>query len=272
MPHMTGVELLSEVRQRSPDTVRILLTGYADLESIEGSINDGEVFRFLTKPCQAAELRATIGLAAEVAADTSQSDIASAEVQASAHAPAATVHRTVATARPVPEAGFPKAVLLFSSDSSLAEMTRQALPADTRVYVSANLVEVIETLEARQPGVLVTDVSGEREVIEQMTMQLKQHVPELVTVVASEFSDSAELIRLINCGQVFRYLRKPVTPGRLRVSVNAAVSYHQRLVADPGQMQRHVVNAAAPPAASAGGMLSSIMTRIHHLGRSWRTG
>ncbi|NIW24692.1 MAG: response regulator, partial [Gammaproteobacteria bacterium] len=65
MPHMTGVEVLTAVRTLSPRTVRILLTGYADLDAIEGSINEGEVFRFLTKPCAPAQLRATLDLAAE---------------------------------------------------------------------------------------------------------------------------------------------------------------------------------------------------------------
>src|SRR5512138_28429 len=67
MPKMTGVEVLSKVRAMSPRTVRILLTGYADLDAVEGSINDSEVFRFLTKPCAPKQLRETIELAAKLA-------------------------------------------------------------------------------------------------------------------------------------------------------------------------------------------------------------
>ena len=67
MPKMTGVEVLSKVRALSPRTVRILLTGYADLDAVEGSINDSEVFRFLTKPCAPKQLRETIELAAKLA-------------------------------------------------------------------------------------------------------------------------------------------------------------------------------------------------------------
>ena len=78
MPRMTGVEVLSAVRTLSPRTVRILLTGYADLDAVEGSINDSEVFRFLTKPCAPDQLRATVELAATVARETSAS-IASME-------------------------------------------------------------------------------------------------------------------------------------------------------------------------------------------------
>src|SRR4249920_3445928 len=67
MPKMTGVEVLSKVRSMSPRTVRILLTGYADLDAVEGSINESEVFRFLTKPCAPKQLRETIELAARLA-------------------------------------------------------------------------------------------------------------------------------------------------------------------------------------------------------------
>jgi len=51
MPGMDGIELLSRVRTSSPDTVRIMLTGYADLETAIDALNSGYIFRFLSKPC-----------------------------------------------------------------------------------------------------------------------------------------------------------------------------------------------------------------------------
>lgn len=65
MPGMTGIEVLGQVKEKSPRTVRILLTGYADPSAVEGSINIGEVFRFLSKPCPPKMLRDTLGLAIE---------------------------------------------------------------------------------------------------------------------------------------------------------------------------------------------------------------
>jgi len=50
MPHMTGVEFLCTARELTPDAVRILLTGYADIQASIGAINQGAVFRYLTKP------------------------------------------------------------------------------------------------------------------------------------------------------------------------------------------------------------------------------
>ena len=72
MPGMTGVEVLKAVKRLAPNAMRILLTGYADLKAIEASINEGEVFRYLTKPCPSEELKEAIGLAADIAANGEQ--------------------------------------------------------------------------------------------------------------------------------------------------------------------------------------------------------
>jgi two-component system, probable response regulator PhcQ len=60
MPGMKGVELLNHVRRDHPAVVRMLLTGAASLESAIDAINTGEVHRYLTKPWNTAELRATL--------------------------------------------------------------------------------------------------------------------------------------------------------------------------------------------------------------------
>jgi len=56
MPGMDGIEFLARVRRRSPETVRIMLTGYADLDASMAAVNDGHVFRFLTKPVSTDQL------------------------------------------------------------------------------------------------------------------------------------------------------------------------------------------------------------------------
>ena len=60
MPGMNGVELLRAVKESSPDTIRIMLTGYADLTIATDAINKGDIFRFLTKPISITMLEETI--------------------------------------------------------------------------------------------------------------------------------------------------------------------------------------------------------------------
>ena len=65
MPGMNGVEFLSEVRKRWPETVRIVLSGYADTGAIVSAINEGQIYRFVAKPWNDDELRVTVANALE---------------------------------------------------------------------------------------------------------------------------------------------------------------------------------------------------------------
>ncbi len=60
MPEMTGVEFLETILPEYPDTIRILLTGYSDIDAVIEAINTGRVFRYITKPWDERELRMTI--------------------------------------------------------------------------------------------------------------------------------------------------------------------------------------------------------------------
>jgi response regulator RpfG family c-di-GMP phosphodiesterase len=64
MPQSTGVELLSRVRRGHPRAVRMLFTGYADLEAVIAAINHGHIFQFLKKPWQPEELEKAVREAA----------------------------------------------------------------------------------------------------------------------------------------------------------------------------------------------------------------
>jgi putative nucleotidyltransferase with HDIG domain len=65
MPEMSGVDLLSHVRERYPDVVRMMLTGYTEMNIAVEAINRGEIYRLITKPWNDDELRATIRQAFE---------------------------------------------------------------------------------------------------------------------------------------------------------------------------------------------------------------
>jgi response regulator RpfG family c-di-GMP phosphodiesterase len=60
MPVMTGAELLARVAEISPDTARILLTGYADIEAVIQAVNQGQIVQYITKPWDANRLLALL--------------------------------------------------------------------------------------------------------------------------------------------------------------------------------------------------------------------
>lgn len=66
MPNMTGVEFLESILESHPDPMRILLTGYADLNAVIDAVNKGKIFHYLTKPWNEEELDMTIQRAYEV--------------------------------------------------------------------------------------------------------------------------------------------------------------------------------------------------------------
>lgn len=56
MPGMNGAEFLAQVRRKWPETVRMLLTGYSDINAAVDAVNKGNIYRFLTKPCEKSTL------------------------------------------------------------------------------------------------------------------------------------------------------------------------------------------------------------------------
>jgi len=65
MPGMTGTELLGRVTEQWPDTIRMLLTGYADMDAIVRAVNEGRIYRYITKPWDPPELLMSVQRALE---------------------------------------------------------------------------------------------------------------------------------------------------------------------------------------------------------------
>jgi signal transduction histidine kinase len=65
MPEMTGVEFLQRIRAEYPDAIRLLFTGYADIKAVIDAINQGNVYRYITKPWDPDELQVVLRQAAE---------------------------------------------------------------------------------------------------------------------------------------------------------------------------------------------------------------
>ena len=148
MPIMTGVELLRQSRDISPRSVRILLTGYSDLASIVGSINDGEIYRFISKPWDNTELQTIIAEAVTIALELAETKAAAVELPS----------RT--------EAG----VLVVDRDEELFRVVRELAGSQCPVVYAADLEAAIAAIQKQEIAVVITDVeSGE----DQLSAMLK---------------------------------------------------------------------------------------------------
>jgi serine/threonine-protein kinase len=225
MPIMRGADLLRQVREISPNTMRLLLTGYAELESIVSSVNEGEIFRFINKPWDAAELRSTVALAAEIALSL-----------ASAPLPEL-----------LPGAEMASAILVIDDDADVYKAVQEIMGPVQTVYWASSLDQAFDLLEKHNIGVVLSELFVRREAIALTLKLLKAHHPEVVTMVMTPFQDTTVLIKLINEGQVYRFLPKPIRRGPLGMSIQSALKHHQQLRSAPKLAQRHAVERTREP-------------------------
>jgi DNA-binding NtrC family response regulator len=119
MPGMVGTQLLAIVRQRWPDAVRMLLTGTAQLDVVVKAVNQGQVQRFFTKPCDDAELivaiRETLAEKAERARQAPATPAPEKDAEPKELAPLPTTLKSMPTP---PEPARRSVISLDSSDES----------------------------------------------------------------------------------------------------------------------------------------------------------
>ncbi|MFW2177652.1 MULTISPECIES: response regulator [unclassified Moraxella] len=219
MPEREGVDILREVKEVSPDTIRILLTGYADLQAILGSINDGEIYRYLTKPCKSEELLKVIGRATEIAL-SSQPTTQTPQIS--------TDERT-------------KKLLIIDDNPHVPEKVQACFGNRYEFFYARTLDEAYEYLGSHDIGVCLTDVTVGGENIAPVIYTLKQYAPNLIVLVQTQFQDAHLLIDLINKGQIYRCLPKPIRPNLLQLSLDRGFEQYQKLIDSPTLTQRYEV-------------------------------
>ena len=209
MPQMTGIEVLRSVKESSPATMRILLTGYSDLNAIIQSINEGEVYRFINKPWANEELRATVADAAQIA-------------QRSRELPDNSEDNVIGAA---PTAG----VLVIDDDPEVRREIETSIGVSFNVRYAETMEETVDALERDEIGVIISETSVRAGDMTDLLLLVKRYNRNIVNLVMSEHSDPSLVIRLINQGQVHRFLPKPVDRDAYWACVNAAMKRYQAI-------------------------------------------
>ncbi|WP_435169949.1 response regulator [Falsirhodobacter sp. 1013] len=239
MPNMTGIELLAQVREQYSSTVRILLTGYSDLVAIIGAVNEGEVFRFLSKPWDQTELRAVIAEAVEVAQ--------SARRVAGALPP---LWQGDVSADPAGQGtarfNIGSELLAIDGVDSDRQSMVEMFTRDYNVRAVPDVRAALEILKQEQIGVIVINAELDGVDVAHFLSEVESYDPAVTVVATTSDPNSDMIIRLINKGRIYRFAIKPLSLNLFRLAVNTAMREHHRRLADPRVVRQRMQRTAEP--------------------------
>jgi len=246
LPGMSGLEALREAKKRSPDTIGILLAGNAG-EGLEALVGDQEVFQVVRGRVTADSLKNLIDNATQQArlialAESANDTTANPDEPVGEHIvmetsengstiisdgtgrmPALNPEKISAAA----DVGARSVdVLVLTQDEEFLTTVQESARGLHNVIYANTISQADVAVRKNKVGVAVVDAAMVGANVEKLAMHLRSSSPRLVAIVAGRRDDGEMLMDLINRGKVYRFLLKPVSPGRSRLAIEASVKHH----------------------------------------------
>ncbi len=243
LPGMSGAEALREAKKRSPETIGILLAG----DSSEALVGEKEIFQVVRGGVQPADLQRLIDSAtrqtrlfalAESANDTranpdepvSEHIIMETSENGSSIITDATGKMPALDPKKISSSAAVGAaaveVLVITRDEEFLTTIKESSRGVHNVHRANTLKQAQEAFRKHKVGVAVVDAAMVGKNVEKLTEHLRGLNKRLVAIVAGRRDDGDMLMDLINRGKVYRFLLKPVSPGRARLALEASVKHH----------------------------------------------
>lgn len=232
MPKITGVEVLKQAHQVSPNTMRVLLTGYSDLVAIISSINEGEIYRFANKPWTNGHIKQLVSNAVSISDglwDESQQSNEQLDAQK-------------ITSSPTEELPLTGIIVLDQDENTLKALKKSETFSKQKLYDASSIEMALDLLEHKKIGVVIADISCGKESIIDFIKILKAEHPLVLTIVQTELLDFSSIVSLINDGQIFRYLPKPITIKKIETHLTHAIKRYHEYSANPALLKQHKVD------------------------------
>lgn len=257
LPGMSGLDALREAKKRSPDTITILMAGTAGSDGLEALVNDKAVYQIIRgeiSPSALFELVENATKSARMVALSESANDTSAAVDSGAGLDeiedfdsgddtgqhivmetgdnGACIISDVTGKFPALKAGTTAAgankvdVLVLTQDEEFLDTVRDSSRGLHKVHHAVKPEQAVDFVRNFPVGVLVTDAALAGTSVEEMAKRLRSYQKRLVAIVAGRRDDGEMLMDLINRGQVYRFLLKPVSPGRARLAIEASVKHH----------------------------------------------
>ncbi len=231
MPEMSGVDFLNEVRKISPRAMRILLTGYSDMQTVLRSVNESEIFRYVTKPWNVTELPGIITQAAGIAQGHTTVAQGSSSPTNSSREDKNTSSKTTTK------------LMVLDDDESIHSEVEMSIGDLTEIVHFTNSVDAIKAIENGDIGVIVAERTlGSMDLTHLLCLLKRQH-PKIVSVILTNDMDGNHIAKMINQGQIYRFLPKPVKAGELRLALKSALAKREELIRNPSLTDRYQVQA-----------------------------
>lgn len=226
MPDMRGVDLLNQARKISPNTMRLLLTGYSDIPSILDAINQGEVYRYITKPWGQDEIKAVVADAMDISQKLFHVD-----------------QLPTYDAAPPAETGDRPELLVLDTTRIIYDMVCKLFDETCVVHYSKSIDGCAEIFANQPVKVVIVNVPNGNVDYLSFLKLIKSEYPSIVTIAVMADDAADDIIDLINQGQIYRYVPVTVPPGRTRICIRSAINYANRLSMNPVLAERHRVEA-----------------------------
>ena len=243
LPGMSGAEALREAKKRSPETIGILLTGDSDealvssnevFQVVRGGIDPVELRRLIDSATQQTRLLALAESANDMAAypdePVSEHIIMETSENGSTIISDGTGQVPVLDPKKVPPAAAVGAatidILVITKDEEFLTTIKESSRGMHNVHYANTLKQAEQAVRKHKVGVAVVDAAMVGDNVEKLAQHLRTLQKRLVAIVAGRRDDGEMLMDLINRGKVYRFLLKPVSPGRARLAVEASIKHH----------------------------------------------
>lgn len=268
LPGMSGLDAIREAKKRSPDTIGILLAGNDSHDGLEALVGSQELFQVVRGTIESAALielieSATKSVRLIALAESANDHRANVDEPISEHIIMETSENgsaiisdgtgQVPILKPhkvemAPGVGGREVdVLVLTKDEEFLATIRDSTRGLHNVYHAVTPTQAEDIVRDHKVGVLVTDAAMVGSNIEGLTQRLRTERARIVAVVAGRRDDGELLMDLINRGHVYRFLLKPVSPGRARLAIEASVKHHMEAPDDAFKPKNRSAQIAPKP-------------------------
>jgi response regulator RpfG family c-di-GMP phosphodiesterase len=242
MPQVSGVEMLTKVRAGHPRAVRMLFTGYADLESIIAAINQGHIFKFLKKPWQPDELEAAVRMAADeyerLVDQADEMKVLEQEIERLWQRVASLETEAVRNSGNLCQPPAKHTLLVVDDEPNVCDSVHDLLRKEFRVLKAKSAAEGFKLMETEEVHIIMTDQRMPQVTGVELLSKIRAGHPQAVRMLFTGYADLESVIAAINQGHIFQFLKKPWQPEELESAVRQAANEYNRLLEQANEVRR----------------------------------